>query len=253
VRTGSSRGAAPSRPAPFVVLASRSPQREAILRQLRLAFRVAPSRHHETTVPGDPVATVVANASGKAREVAGRESAGLALAPVDRALAAAGLTLASAGVADAGRAPLGLALEPGHLVLGVDTVVVLDGRVLGKPADAAEAAAFLDALAGRRHDVVSGLCLLDSGGDAWTAHARTTVAFRALSRDAVAGYVATGEWRERAGAYAIQGVGSALVTAVDGDYWNVVGLPVALALDGLAHFGVAPFSWLTVPPTLGAP
>jgi len=129
---------------------------------------------------------------------------------------------------------------------------VLDERVLGKPADAAEAAAFLDALAGRRHDVVSGLCLLDAGGDVWTAHARTAVTFRALSSAAVAGYVATGEWRERAGAYAIQGVGSALVTAVDGDYWNVVGLPVALALDGLAYFGVAPFSWLAVPPTLGA-
>ena len=207
--------------------------------QLRLAFRVAPSRHHETTVSGDPVATVVANASGKAREVAGLESAGLAHAP--------------AGVADAGRAPLGLALEPGHLVLGVDTVVVLDEGVLGKPADAAEAAAFLDALAGRRHDVVSGLCLLGSDGEVWAAHARTTVTFRALSRAAVAGYVATGEWRERAGAYAIQGVGSALVTAVDGDYWNVVGLPVALTLDGLAHFGVAPFSWLAAPPKFAAP
>jgi septum formation protein len=65
--------------------------------------------------------------------------------------------------------------------------------------------------------------------------------------------VACGEWRERAGAYAIQGVGSALVTAVDGDYWNVVGLPVALTLDGLAHFGVAPFSWLAAPPTLATP
>lgn len=221
------------------MLASRSPQREAILRQLRLPFRVAPSRHHETTVPGDPLATVVANAVGKARDVAGRESAGLAPA--------------AAGLAPAGLAPAGLALEPGHLVLGVDTVVVLDEGVLGKPADAAEAAAFLSALAGRRHDVVSGLCLLDSGGDAWTAHARTAVTFRALSRAAVAGYVATGEWRERAGAYAIQGVGSALVTAVDGDYWNVVGLPVALTLDGLAHFGVAPFSWLAAPPKFAAP
>jgi len=228
VRTGSSSGAAPSWSAPFVVLASRSPQREAILRQLRLSFRVVPSRHHETTVPGDPVATVVANAAGKAREVARRESAGLA-------------------PADAGLASARLAFEPGQFVLGVDTVVVLDDRVLGKPADAAEAAAYLGALAGRRHDVVSGLCLLDADGAAWSAQARTTVTFRALSRAAVAGYVSTGEWRERAGAYAIQGVGSALVTAVDGDYWNVVGLPVALALDGLAHFGVAPFSWLAAP------
>jgi septum formation protein len=193
------------------VLASRSPQRAAILRQLRVPFRVEPSRHHETTAPGDPVGTVVANASGKAREVAGRAASG-------------------------------------PLILGVDTVVVLDERVLGKPADAAEAAAFLAALAGRRHDVVSGLCLLDAAGEAWTAHARTAVVFRALSRGAIESYVATGEWRERAGGYAIQGAGSALVTAVEGDYWNVVGLPVALALEGLARFGVAPFSWLPVPP-----
>jgi septum formation protein len=205
------------------VLASRSPQREAILRQLRVPFRVEPSRHHETTAPGDPVGTVVANASGKAREVAERAGSGKAREVAERAAS-------------------------GPLILGVDTVVVLDERVLGKPADAAEAAAFLAALAGRRHDVVSGLCLLDAAGEAWMAHARTAVVFRALSRGAIESYVATGEWRERAGGYAIQGVGSALVTAVEGDYWNVVGLPVALALEGLARFGVAPFSWLPVPP-----
>ena len=80
---------------------------------------------------------------------------------------------------------------------------------------------------------MSGVCLLGPGGRVWTGHARTTVTFRALAAEAVATYVATGEWRERAGAYAIQGVGSALVSAVAGDYWNVVGLPVALLLDGL--------------------
>ncbi len=179
-----------------MVLASRSPQREAILRQLGLPFRVAPSRHDESLVHGDPVGTAIANARGKAHEVAGREAAGLA---------------------------------PGHLVLGVDTVVVLDERVLGKAATSAEAAAFVGALAGRRHEVVSGACLVGAGGRTWSGHARTAVSFRALTPEAVAAYVATQEWRERAGAYAIQGVGSALVTAVEGDYWNVVGLPVALA------------------------
>lgn len=195
-----------------MVLASRSPQREAILGQLGVPFRVTPSRHSEALVPGDPVATVIENAQGKAREVAGREAAGLA---------------------------------PGDLVLGVDTVVVLDEQVLGKAATSAEAGAFVSALAGRRHEVESGLCLLDAEGRAWTGHARTAVTFRALDPAAVAAYVATGEWRERAGAYAIQGVGSALVTAVAGDYWNVVGLPVPLLLDGLERFGVAPFSWLS--------
>ena len=187
-------------------------------------------------MPGDPVATVVANAAGKAREVAGREAASGRLETVVPAH-----VLVGPGTG-------GPALASGPLTLGVDTVVVLDERVLGKPADADEAAAFLASLAGRRHDVVSGLCLLDATGVAWTAHARTAVAFRALSPGAIASYVATKEWRERAGAYAIQGVGSALVTAVEGDYWNVVGLPVALALEGLARFGVAPFSWLPGPP-----
>lgn len=137
-----------------------------------------------------------------------------------------------------------LGKAPGDLVVGVDTVVALDDRVLGKATTAAEATAFVGALAGRRHEVVSGVCLIGSGGRIWTGHARTAVTFRALAAEAVVGYVATQEWRGRAGAYAIQGVGAALVAAVEGDYWNVVGLPVALLLDGLERFGVAPFSWL---------
>jgi septum formation protein len=199
-------------PALFIVLASRSPQRAAILRQLGVSFRVAPSNHDESLLHGDPVSTVVGNAVGKADEVAGRERRELA---------------------------------PGHLVLGVDTVVVLGGRVLGKAADQHEAVAYVTELSGRTHHVYSGLCLRDREGRRWTGHARTAVTLRALAPGAVASYVATGEWRERAGAYAIQGFGSALVTAVDGDYGNVVGLPVALLLDGLADFGHGPFSWLT--------
>ncbi len=195
----------------YVVLASRSPQREAILRQLGVPFRAVPSRHDETLTDGDPARTVVENAMGKAGEVAGRERD---------------------------------ALAPGHLVLGVDTVVVLDDRILGKATHPSEARAFVSELAGRSHEVYSGLCLLDAEGRTWTGHARTTVAFRELAPEAVAAYVATAEWRERAGAYAIQGFGSALVTAVGGDYWNVVGLPVAVLLDGLAAFGVSPFAWL---------
>ena len=207
--TSSSEAA--GRPAPLLVLASRSPQRSAILTQLGVPFRVAPSRHDEEVAAGDPVKTVVDNALGKAREVAGREVGDLA---------------------------------PYQLVLGVDTVVVLDGRVLGKAGDEDEAHAYVSALAGRRHLVDSGVCLIAAGGRAWTGHARTAVTFRELTPAAVAAYVATGEWRERAGAYAIQGVGSALVTGVEGDYWNVVGLPVTRLLEGLEWFGVAPFAWL---------
>jgi septum formation protein len=134
-------------------------------------------------------------------------------------------------------------LRAGELVLGVDTVVVVDGRVLGKVAGEQEAAEYLRLLAGRRHEVYSGLHLC-RGVRGKTAHAVTGVTFRALGAGDIARYVACGEWRERAGAYAIQGVGSALVERVDGDYFNVVGLPVAALLTTLAAYGAAPFSWL---------
>ena len=146
------------------------------------------------------------------------------------------------------REAAGLAL--GQLVLGVDTIVVLDGEVLGKAASESQARAYVSALAGQRHLVDSGVCLIAADGHTWTGHARTAVTFRPLAPAAVAAYVATGEWRERAGAYAIQGIGSALVTGVEGDYWNVVGLPVTRLLEGLEQFGIAPFAWL--PGTLPA-
>jgi septum formation protein len=190
-----------------VILASRSPQRRAILEQLGVPFEVVVSAHDEGVLDGDPVATVEQNALGKAREVLAR-----------------------------------VALEPGELVLGVDTVVVVDGRILGKAAGEEEARASLRLLAGRRHEVFSGLALCDGRREA-VGHAGTGVRFRPLDEAAVARYVAAGEWRERAGAYAIQGVGSALVESVEGDYFNVVGLPVALLVETLAVFGVAPFSW----------
>jgi len=119
---------------------------------------------------------------------------------------------------------------PGPFVLGCDTIVALDGRILGKPRDAGEARAFLGALAGREHRVLSGLAIRRDGV-LRTGVARTTVAFRALDAAAIDRYVGTGEWEGRAGGYAIQGRGAALVRRVEGDYANVVGLPVALLLD----------------------
>jgi septum formation protein len=118
-------------------------------------------------------------------------------------------------------------------VLGVDTAVVLGGRIFGKPAAATEAEAMLEELSGRTHLVVSGLCLLTS---AWEAveHEATRVTFRALTPRDLATYVATGEWEGRAGAYAIQARGAGLVRRVDGDYLNVVGLPAALLVRLLA-------------------
>ena len=143
-------------------------------------------------MPGDPVATVEANARGKALHVAART-----------------------------------APERDEVVLGVDTIVVLDDEILGKAADEAQARDYLLRLAGRTHEVVSGLCLVDHGRVA-CGHAVTAVTFRPLTPDSLDRYLASGEWRERAGAYAIQGLGSSLIRGVRGDYFNVVGLPVAL-------------------------
>ncbi len=119
----------------------------------------------------------------------------------------------------------------GDLVLGVDTLVALDGRIYGKPRNEEEARAYLGALAGRTHEVVSGIALRGRGGGMREAVARTAVTFRALPPATLDWYLATGEWRERAGGYAIQGRGAALVAAIEGDYLNVVGLPVVALLD----------------------
>jgi len=183
-----------------------------ILDLLRVSYRVVVSGHDEDLHDGDPVRTAETNARGKAEAVRVR---------VD--------------------------LADGELVLGVDTVVVLEGRVLGKAAHEDEARAYLSALAGRRHEVCSGLHLCDDRGS-FTGHAVTGVTFRPLAPADIDRYLASGEWRERAGAYAIQGIGSALVASIDGDYFNVVGLPVPLLLDALASFGVPTFGWLRASP-----
>jgi septum formation protein len=181
----------PERP---LALASRSPQRRAILEQLGFAFTVVESGYVERELPGlTPAQVAVEHARGKVAEVA----------DVDR-------------------------------VLGVDTVVDVDGSLLGKPADEAEAAAMLRRLAGRTHLVHSGICLRVAGV-ARTRLASTDVTFRPLRDGDIAWYVATGEWRGRAGGYAVQGKGAALVTRVAGDYFNVVGLPVAALLDLLGE------------------
>jgi septum formation protein len=183
-------------PAPPLVLASRSPQRRAILEQLAIPFDVVAPSFEEVASEDDPVAEVERRAQGKARSVA----------------------------AAAGDRP----------VLGVDTEVVLGRRVYGKPADAAEAEAMLEALAGRTHEVVSGLCLATPGWEE-LRHETTQVTFRELTPRELGRYVTTEEWRERAGGYAIQGLGAGLVKRIDGDYLNVVGLPAALLVELLAE------------------
>ncbi len=174
-----------------LLLASRSPQRRAILAQLGVEFEIKPAEVAERSV-GAPAEVVRENALAKARAVA----------------AAAGDVL----------------------VLGVDTVVWLDDRIFGKARDEEEARFFLGTLSGRTHEVWSAVALLDSRGEQ-VREERTSVTFRRLNPRLLDWYLASSEWRERAGAYAIQGRGAALVARIEGDYWNVVGLPVPVLLD----------------------
>ena len=120
---------------------------------------------------------------------------------------------------------------PRGLVLGADTDVGLDGDVLGKPADAAQAREFIARLAGRTHEVVGGIAIVRDGELIHTSVEVTKVHFRSVDAAFVDWYVATGEWRGRAGGYAIQGAGAALIAGIEGDYLNVVGLPLARLLD----------------------
>jgi nucleoside triphosphate pyrophosphatase len=171
-----------------LILASTSPQRQAILEQLRIPFDPVAPVYEEHDPPGaDPVALVRAHALGKARSVH----------------------------------------RAGEVTLGVDTTVHLDGRVYGKAADAGTAAGMLRELSGRTHAVLSGVCLIAHEGET-VDHAETLVTFRRVGEETLDAYVASGEWRGRAGAYAIQGLGGRLVERIEGDYLNVVGLPGAL-------------------------
>jgi septum formation protein len=122
------------------------------------------------------------------------------------------------------------AVEPGDdRVLGADTEVVLEGRIFGKPRDGGEAECFLRMLSGRTHEVLGGIALRSQTGEQ-TAVAVTRVRFRSLADAELSWYLASGEWEGKAGAYAIQGRGAALVESIEGDYWNVVGLPVPALL-----------------------
>lgn len=121
----------------------------------------------------------------------------------------------------------------GATVLGADTDVGLDGDVLGKPADADQAREFIARLAGRTHQVVGGIAIVRDGELVHTSVEVTQVHFRPAGPALIDWYVGTGEWRGRAGGYAIQGAGAALISGIEGDYLNVVGLPLARLLDAL--------------------
>ena len=185
-----------------LLLASRSPQRRAILEQLGIEFEVVVSDADEVTT-GLPEELALENARRKATAVA--------------------TAVATGSRASSNKTPW---------VLGVDTVVALGDAVYGKPADRAEAESTLRALSGMVHRVVSGICLVDDPAvRARTALATTIVSFRPIDDPTLAWYLDSCEWRERAGGYAIQGRGAALVASIEGDYLNVVGLPAATLLE----------------------
>jgi septum formation protein len=194
-----------------LVLASASPRRRDILQQLGLSFRVIESAVDEPPHAGqEPEAYASGLAALKAEAVAAQ-------------LRAAG--------------------EERTFVLGADTIVVIDGRVLGKPRDDADARVMVGTLAGRWHEVITAVSLRAvSASVRQDVAIHTRVAFRALSPEDVIRYVATGEGRDKAGAYAIQGMGTGVVRAIDGSHSNVVGLPASETLDLLRAAG-ALSSW----------
>ena len=125
---------------------------------------------------------------------------------------------------------------PGHLVLGADTIVVLDDHIMEKPADDADALCMLRALQGRTHTVITAICLVADGRE-YHASDETFVTFRECEDQMLRDYIATGEQRDKSGSYGIQGRGAALVERIDGDFFSVMGLPVRLVLQLLAEAG----------------
>jgi septum formation protein len=190
----------------LLILASSSPRRQELIRSLGLPVRIIPSEADET-VSGQlqPKEIVETLAERKASSVAA------ALPESERK----------------------------GLVIGSDTIVVLDGSVLGKPKDEAEAADMLTRLQGRAHEVYSGVTIIDAAsGRTVTSHLVTRVWMKELDALRIRKYIETGEPMDKAGSYGIQGLGALLVERIEGDFFNVVGLPVSLVADVLEEFGV---------------
>jgi septum formation protein len=179
------------------VLASASPRRQELLRNAGIAFEVRPANISEDPLPGEaPQACAERLARDKALAVASQ--------------------------------------RPNDCVLGADTVVTVDGKILGKPVDTADATRMLRMLSGREHQVITGVCLVVNG-HSFVASETTLVTVNEITDHEIADYIATGEPMDKAGAYAIQGIASRWIPRIEGDYSNVVGLPVALVFRMLRH------------------
>ena len=195
----------PEKPEPFIILASNSPRRGELLRQIGLSFVTAPANVDEQVQAGEsPESYVVRVALDKARAAAAKAGSGV--------------------------------------IIAADTIVVLGDRILGKPADRHDAELMLSLLSGRTHIVITGLAVIDAAaGKTATGTSLTRVWFRDLSQDEITSYVMTGEPLDKAGAYGIQGKGALFVKQIEGCYYNVVGLPLSLLGELLRNFSIRLF------------
>jgi len=190
------------KPVKKIILASASPRRKELLERIGLKFEVEPSRYEEQTIPAlDPHELVKQNSLEKAKAVAARHRHAI--------------------------------------IIAADTIGVFRGRILGKPHTPTEARKMLTALSGRSHRVITGFTITDSEtGKTTSRSVETKVYFRELAPEEIDAYVRTGEPLDKAGAYAIQGLGSLIVERIEGDYYNVIGLPLSALAESLKEFGI---------------
>jgi septum formation protein len=184
----------------MIVLASASPRRQELLHNAGIAFKVHPAHIDESARPGE-------SAKDCAERLAREKASAVAK------------------------------LHRSDVVLGADTLVVIDDQVLGKPSDSADAARMLRMLSGKKHEVITGICIV-ARGQCSVASETTTVHMSEVSEKEITDYIATGEPMDKAGAYAIQGIASRWIPRIEGDYSNVVGLPVALVYRMLKEKGL---------------
>ena len=183
-----------------LILASNSPRRKRLLQQIGLPFRSLPSQVDENQAPGEPPVKAVLLAEKKAKAVYSQSK--------------------------------------DSWILGADTMVVVDGRILGKPRDHEDIHSMLSRLSDKEHEVITGFCVLDPSGEVAHSEAITTlVKMKRLSKGEINAYVATGEPFGKAGSYAIQGVGAFMVESISGSYTNVVGLPLCALVKSLLALG----------------
>lgn len=191
-----------------LILASSSPRRQELIASLRLPFEIKVSDVNEDTVPGLSPAEVV-------EQLSSRKAAAVCEMYKEQQ-------------------------QNDGIVIGSDTIVVLNGEILGKPKDKEDAFRMLNGLQGREHHVYSGVACIDlSTGKQIVSHQVTLVYMKPLTKTQIERYIDTGEPMDKAGSYGIQGLGATIVERIEGDYFNVVGLPVSLLSDLLQQFGIA--------------